>query len=99
MPVKAHHVASYVLNSIAVLLVVYCLFKVFNLSRKVHSVGDFVHSEFFSSKFSSMILNYFADATNARRVLEPVAHVLRDIVHEDKHPTRPQAETGVIFIE
>lgn len=87
-------IVSYVLNSIVLLLVLYCLFALWNMKRKVNSVADFVNGEVFSEKFQMMLNNFFANQTNTRRVFEPIASLMRDILAHRPPSSSPSSSSS-----
>jgi len=91
------NIVSYVVGGIAIILVLYCLFKVFNLSRKIHSVSDFVNGEIFSGKFHNILSNYFSDESHTKLLLEPIMPWIREIVWQEcspKKPVSPKKDVG-----
>jgi hypothetical protein len=74
------NIVMYVLCGLTILLVLYCLFKVFNISRKINSVSDFMNGEVFSSKFHSILSNYFADEKHTKLLLEPLMPWIREVI-------------------
>jgi hypothetical protein len=97
------------MGCIAIILVLYCMFKVWNLSRKVHSVSDFVNGEIFSSKFHAILSNYFADEEHTKMLLEPITPWIRELVMQECTTTqlqtppclKPQTKNidGMFFID
>lgn len=81
------NIVMYVMSSIAILLVLYCLFKVFNLSRKINSVSDFINGEVFSGKFHSILSNYFADESHTKLLLAPLMPWIREVVFTECQDT------------
>lgn len=81
---KAVHIVTYVCTSLTLIITLFCLFKTLNLRRKVESVSDFVNGEVFSTRFQTMLSNYFADVNNTKFVFEPVLPWFRDsLEHND----------------
>lgn len=97
-------IVGYVLNSVTLIISIYLLFRVLNMSRKIHSVADFINSEVFTDKFNNLVLNFFADVKNTRKVLEPVAPLLRDLASGVPWPPLPPEtaaplDVGPLFLD
>ena len=76
-------IVAYVCCAIAIVLALFCLFKILNLTRKINSVSDFINGEAFSTKFHSLLANYFSDSKNTKFVFEPIVPFMKDILKED----------------
>ena len=80
MKSQALAILTCVLSGVAIILGLYCVFKSFNLGRKVNTVSDFVNGEVFSGRFHTILSNYFANEDNSKRLLEPTLPWLRDLL-------------------
>lgn len=102
MKEKALAIVTCVLSGIAIILSLYCLFKNFNLSRKVHTVSDFLNGEVFSGRFHTILSNYFANPENTRPLLEPLRELLRrpgeTATTDQSGPTQNFQEVGGFFL-
>lgn len=100
---QVHNIAVYVLCGVIILLMAYCLFKVFNLSRKVNSVSDFINGEIFSSKFHDILSDYLSNQTNTKLLLAPIMPWIREVVFNECHPQKKETHItdlgGPVFID
>lgn len=96
---KIHHIVTYVCCAISLLLSLFCLFKSLNLSRKINSVSDFINGEVFSTKFQSMLNNYFSDINNTKFVFEPIVPFIQEMLQNKVAIVHQEAEEmGVLFV-
>ena len=94
------HIISYIVGGISLLIALFCLFKVLNVSRKVHSVSDFVNGEIFSSKFHQILTNYFSNEQYTRLLLDPLTPYIRDVIMKQCDPDHKIKDMdGLFFIE
>lgn len=103
MPCSTFNIVSYSIGGITLLLVAFCLFKVFNLSRKVHSVSDFVNGEIFSTKFHQILTNYFSDETYTKLLLDPLTPYIKDVILKQCHSPEKESTVkdmaGMFFVD
>jgi hypothetical protein len=78
----------YVLGTVTLIIVIYCLFKNINLSRKINSVSDFINGEIFSEKFHSILSNYLSNPNHAKLLLEPLLPLVNEIITEKYSSTK-----------
>jgi hypothetical protein len=97
MPASTRDIVCYVFSAATLLLALFALLKVLNLSRKVGSGADFAQSEAFSAAVHSILDAYLADPDQLRRALQPSAPVLRDLVRPAERETVQDA--GVLLVD
>lgn len=98
------NIITYIVCGLTALLALFCLFKVLNVSRKVHSVSDFINGEIFSSKFHQILNNYFSNEQYTKILLDPLTPYIRDVIMKqcyrtEEAPPDVKDVAGVFYIE
>ena len=99
------NIICYVVCGLTCLLTLFCFFKVLNVSRKVHSVSDFINGEIFSSKFHQILTNYFSNEQYTKILLDPLTPYIRDVIMkqcyvvEESQPVVVKDMAGVFYVD